>query len=186
MLFSIVFFIILIANLVVVYWRGIGVTLAILAETIGGGLIAAIAFFPSDEKGGLLAVGAQFTALALAGTISGIANMSIAVAISRSLMWRGALIFTSITALLGIIFGVILGGANDTSYIVSSLIAMPSLHQAHMSVAKPSKETENTPSFNPLRSPPSPKVEPNFAAPTSPMQTLPPPLSKVPISAKQT
>jgi uncharacterized protein YjbI with pentapeptide repeats len=124
LIFSIVFFIILIANLAVIYLRGIGVTLAILAETIGGGLIVAIAFFPSDEKGGLLAVGAQFTALALVGTISGIANMSIAVAIERSLMWRGALIFTSITALLGIIFGVILGGANDTSYIVSSLIAI--------------------------------------------------------------
>jgi uncharacterized protein YjbI with pentapeptide repeats len=124
LIFSIVFFIILIANLTVIYWRGIGTALAILAETIGGGLITAIAFFPSDEKGGLLAVGAQFTALALVGTISGIANMSIAVAIARSLMWRGALIFTSITALLGIILGVILGGANDTSYIVSSLIAI--------------------------------------------------------------
>jgi uncharacterized protein YjbI with pentapeptide repeats len=124
LIFSIVFFIILIANLTVIYWRGIGATLAILAETIGGGLIAAIPFFPSGEKGELLALGAQFTTLALAGTISGIANMSIAVAIARSLMWRGALIFTSITALLGIIFGVILGGANYTSYIVSSLIAI--------------------------------------------------------------
>ena len=124
LIFGAVFFVLLIVNLTVIFFRGIGATLAILAEIIVGGLIAAIAFFPSDDKGGLLALGAQFTALALAATISGIANMSIAVAIARSLMWRGALIFTSITALLGIIFGVILGGANYTSYIVSSLIAI--------------------------------------------------------------
>ncbi|NMF60689.1 hypothetical protein [Pseudanabaena yagii] len=106
------------------YLRGIGATLAILLETLACGAIVTSAFLPSTTTGAILAFGAQFTALSLAGTIAGIANMSIAVAIARSLMWRGALIFTSIIALLGIIFGVILGGANDTSYIVSSLIAI--------------------------------------------------------------
>lgn len=123
-IFGIVFSMILIATLTVIYLRGIGATLAILLEILACGAIITSAFLPSDEKGSLLAFGVQFTTLALAGTIAGIANMSIAVAIARSLMWRGALIFTSITALLGIIFGVILGGANDTSYIVSSLIAI--------------------------------------------------------------
>ena len=123
-IFGTVFSIILIATLTVIYLRGIGATLAILLEILACGAIVTSAFLPSTPTGAILAFGAQFTALSLAGTIAGIANMSIAVAIARSLMWRGALIFTSITALLGIIFGVILGGANDISYIVSSLIAI--------------------------------------------------------------
>jgi uncharacterized protein YjbI with pentapeptide repeats len=123
-IFGTVFSIILIATLTVIYLRGIGATLAILLEILACGAIVTSAFLPSTTAGAILAFGAQFTALALAATIAGIANISIAVAIARSLMWRGALIFTSITALLGIIFGVILGGANDTSYIVSSLIAI--------------------------------------------------------------
>jgi uncharacterized protein YjbI with pentapeptide repeats len=121
-IYGTVFAIILIATLTVIYLRGIGATLAILLEILACGAIITSAFLPNDLAE--LAFGAQFTALSVAGTIAGIANMSIAVAIARSLMWRGALIFTSITALLGIIFGVILGGANDTSYIVSSLIAI--------------------------------------------------------------
>ncbi|MGB7444073.1 MAG: pentapeptide repeat-containing protein [Coleofasciculaceae cyanobacterium] len=115
----------LIIFLIVIIWQGLGATLATLAEIVIACLIAALAFFPNNQPG--LLIGAVFTALALAGTMAGVINMAIAIAVGRVMALPKARILTGFLALLGAVLGALLGVKEEEAYPVAGLVAIAAI-----------------------------------------------------------
>jgi uncharacterized protein YjbI with pentapeptide repeats len=122
--FGIVSSITLAIFLIVIFLQGLGATLAALAEIVAACLIAALAFFPENEPGKALIVGAMFTALALAGAIAGIGNMAVAVATGRVMALPKARAFTGFMAFIGAVLGALLGVRHDAAFPVTGLVAL--------------------------------------------------------------
>lgn len=109
--------------LIIIFWRGLGVILATLVDILAAYLITALAFFPSNEVGDNLAIGAQFTALALAGVMASVGNIAVAVALAKIIAMPAALSYIGLIGLIGIIFGVLLGVRSHESVYLAYLQA---------------------------------------------------------------
>ena len=111
--------------LIVIFWRGLGVILAIIAEIIAACLITAIAFFPNEEPGIFLTINAQFTALALAGAIASVINMAVAVALAKVIAIPGTINTIGSIGFIGIVFGILLGvRSNELAYLQAGLTGL--------------------------------------------------------------
>lgn len=112
--------------LIVIYWQGLGVQLATVAGVIAACLIAVIAFADNDT-----AVGAQFTALALAGIIAGIGNIALAIAIAKIIYLKAAFRIMAVTAIVGAVVGALLGISEEAVLVVAipvtSLVAVATI-----------------------------------------------------------
>ncbi|BAY33270.1 pentapeptide repeat protein [Nostoc carneum NIES-2107] len=121
--FGIISLITLAIFLIIIVWQGLGATLATLAEVVAACLIAALAFFPDKEAG--LIIGGQFTALALAGIIAGVANMAIALAIARVIGLPRTVPIAGLMAVIGAVIGALLGVRSKVSaYLTSGVIGL--------------------------------------------------------------
>lgn len=112
--------------LIVIFYQGLGATVVILAELVAA-CLATIALIPNEPTGENLALGAQFTALALAGAMTGIGNLAIAVAIARVIALPQVLASTGIMAVLGAMLGVLLGTKNEPAYLIPGGIALATI-----------------------------------------------------------
>ena len=111
--------------LIVIFWQGLGATLATLAEVVAACLIAALAFLPENEAGRNLVIGAVFTTLALTGVLAGIGNMAVAVAVARVMTLPKARISAGIMAFIGAVLGVLLGvRSHESAYLTAGLIGL--------------------------------------------------------------
>ena len=113
--------------LIVTVSQGFGVILVTLAEIAAACLIAAIAFFPENEAGWNLALGAEFTALGLVGTMAGFCNMAVAVAIARAIALPKVRVLTGLIAFIGILLGALLGVRQEGAYFISGLVALAAI-----------------------------------------------------------
>lgn len=107
--------------LIVIFWQGLGATLAIVAEAVAACLIAAIAFFPANQAGHNLSVGSILTAVTLAGTMAGIGHIAVAVAVERVLALPGARALTLFIALMGAVLGTLFGVKAEESTPLESV-----------------------------------------------------------------
>lgn len=122
--FGFVALITLVIFLIVIFWQGLGATLAIVAEAVAACLIAAIAFFPENQAGHNLSVGSILTAVTLAGTMAGVGHIAVAVAIERILALPGAKALTLFIALIGVVLGTLFGvKAEESTPLESVLVA---------------------------------------------------------------
>ena len=111
--------------LIIIFWRGLRTILAILAEVVTACLIAAVAFFPDEEPGVLLTIGAQFTGLALAGAMASVVNMAVAVALAKVIAMPVSTTSTGFIGFIGIVLGVLLGvRSHALVYLQAGLIAL--------------------------------------------------------------
>lgn len=111
--------------LIIIFWRGFGVTLVTLAEITAACLIAAIAFFPNDQIGLNLAISTKFFVVALAGIIASIINMAIAMALVKVMAITVTIISTVFIGFIGILLGVLLGvRSNALAYLPAGVIAL--------------------------------------------------------------
>jgi uncharacterized protein YjbI with pentapeptide repeats len=128
--FGIISLISLISFLIIIFWQGLGGTLATLAELIAAFLIATLAFLPDTESKLIdsLIVGAVFTVIGLAGSLAGLVNMALAIAIARVMVLpkiRAIIIFM---ASFGIILGALLGVRSQVSaYFISGIVGLAAI-----------------------------------------------------------
>jgi uncharacterized protein YjbI with pentapeptide repeats len=105
--------------------QGIGGLLATSAEILAACLIAIIAFLPNSQAN--LAVDAQFTALAVVGSLAGAGNVAVGVAIARLVpLWNPKFLITLI-ATLGVLLGIVLGTIQELGYAIALPIALASV-----------------------------------------------------------
>ncbi len=124
-LFGVVSLITLAIFLLVIFWQGLGASLATLAEIIAACLIAALAFFPENELGGNLVIGAVFTTLALAGVLAGVVNMAVAVAVGKVMALPATRTITGFMAFIGAVLGALLGvRSQESAYIIAGLVGL--------------------------------------------------------------
>jgi uncharacterized protein YjbI with pentapeptide repeats len=129
-IFGIISLICLISFLIIIFWSGLGATLAILSELIAAFLIAVLAFLPETESKLIdsLIVGAVFTVIGLAGSLAGLVNMALAVAIARVMALPKVRIIMSLMALLGIVLGALLGVRSQVSaYFISVIVGLATI-----------------------------------------------------------
>ncbi|MGH7998807.1 MAG: pentapeptide repeat-containing protein, partial [Brasilonema sp.] len=119
--------------LIVIFWQGLGSTLATLAEVIAACLIAALAFFPENELGRDLIIGAVFTTIALAGGMASVVNTAIAVAVGRIMALPITRAITGFMAFVGAVLGALFGVRAEESasleaifvaFVVAGLVAL--------------------------------------------------------------
>lgn len=125
--FGIISLISLVSFLIIIFWSGLGATLAILSELIAAFLIAVLAFLPETESKLIdsLIVGAVFTVIGLAGSLAGLVNMALAVAIARVMALPKVRIVMTLMALFGIILGALLGvRSQDSAYLISVIVGL--------------------------------------------------------------
>jgi uncharacterized protein YjbI with pentapeptide repeats len=125
-LFEIIAFIILIALLVIVVFRGLSGLLAISIEVVAACAIATIAFLPSSQAN--FADSVKIAALAIAGNLAGAVNMAFGIAVARLVsIWRPK--FPTIcVATLGIVVGIGLGTMQEKiEFLISLPIALTSI-----------------------------------------------------------
>jgi uncharacterized protein YjbI with pentapeptide repeats len=104
--------------LAVILFLGLGTTLVILAETVAALLITVIAILPNHQAN--LAVHVQFTALIIAGSMAGLGNMAVGVAIARLIpLWKPR-VLTGLVGFLGIMVGLALGTKAETGFLIAS------------------------------------------------------------------
>ena len=105
--------------------QGIGGLLATSAEILAACLIATIAFVPNSQAN--LAVDAQFTALAVAGSLAGAGNVAVGIAIARLVpLWKPKFLIT-LVATFGILLGIVLGTVQELGYAIALPIALASV-----------------------------------------------------------
>jgi uncharacterized protein YjbI with pentapeptide repeats len=107
--FGIIVLITLLALFIVISGYGLGITLAILTTLVSTILVVALALFPENEASNNLVIGAVFSTFALAGMLTGLMNMAVAVAVARIMALPAPRTCTTFTALIGVLFGVLLG-----------------------------------------------------------------------------
>jgi uncharacterized protein YjbI with pentapeptide repeats len=106
--------------LIIIVWQGLGGTLATLAEIVAAFLVAALAFFPENEVGRHLVIGAVFTTIALVGVLAGVGNMAVAVAVARVMALPGVRSLTGLMAFFGAVFGALLGVRSEESAFLTA------------------------------------------------------------------
>ncbi|MBD2472269.1 pentapeptide repeat-containing protein [Nostoc sp. FACHB-145] len=112
----------LIIFLAVILYQGLSITLVVLTGVVIACLVATMAFLPTSM--GTLASGAQWTALALAGVMTGFSILAVATAISRVVERFWISVLTSILAVLGALLGVLFGTNNESAYLITVGIAL--------------------------------------------------------------
>lgn len=113
------------ALLAIAVLQGIGGLLATSAEILAACLIAIIAFLPNSQAD--LAVDAQFTALAITGSLAGAGNVAVGVAVARLVpLWNPKFLITLI-ATLGVLLGIVLGTVQELGYAIALPIALASV-----------------------------------------------------------
>ncbi|MBW4671090.1 MAG: pentapeptide repeat-containing protein [Cyanomargarita calcarea GSE-NOS-MK-12-04C] len=128
--FGIISLISLVSFLIIIFWSGLGGTLAILSEVIAAFLIAVLAFLPETESKLIdsLIIGAVFTVIALAGSLAGLVNMALTVAIARVMALPRVRIITASMALFGIVVGALLGVRSQVSaYFISVIVGLAAI-----------------------------------------------------------
>jgi uncharacterized protein YjbI with pentapeptide repeats len=128
--FGIISLISLISFLIIIFWQGLGSTLAILSEVITAFLIAILAFLPETESQLIdsLIVGAVFTVIGLAGSLAGLVNMALAIAIARVMTLPKVRFIIIFMALFGIILGALLGVRSQPSaWIISGIVGLAAI-----------------------------------------------------------
>jgi hypothetical protein len=129
-LFGIISVITLITFLVIILWQGLGAIVAILAEVIAAFLIIVLAFLPETEGQVIdsLIIGTIFTVIALAGTLAGLVNMGLAVAVVRVMTLPGMQSVTGFMALFGIVLGALLGvRSHPSAYVVAGIVGLAAI-----------------------------------------------------------
>jgi uncharacterized protein YjbI with pentapeptide repeats len=125
--FGIISLISLISFLIIIFWQGLGSTLAILSEVIAAFLIAILAFLPETDSKTLI-VGAVFTVIGLAGSLAGLVNMALAIAIARVMTLPKVRFIIIFMGLLGIILGALLGVRSQPSaYFISGIVGLAAI-----------------------------------------------------------
>ncbi len=125
--FGIVSLITLAIFLIVIFFQGLGATLATLAEVVAACIITALAFFPESAQD--LSIGALFTTVALAGAMAGVGNMAVAVAIGRVMALPGARAFTGVMASIGTVLGTLLGvRSQESAYLIAGFVSLELVH----------------------------------------------------------
>ena len=128
--FGVVSLITLAIFLIVIFFQGLGTTLATLAEVVAACLIAALAFFPEKEPQTDFdrIVGAVLAALALAGAMAGVGNMAVAVAIGRVMALPGARALTGVMASIGTGLGTLLGvRSQQSAYLIAGFVSLAAI-----------------------------------------------------------
>jgi uncharacterized protein YjbI with pentapeptide repeats len=120
LLFLVTFFIVMVI-------KGLEITIVTLSEVIAACLIGAIAFFPENSTGSNLALGANFTALALIGVMAAVGNVAVAVAISRLIDFPKIKGSIGIIAFFGIVLGSLFGVREEAGFIVSTFVGIASI-----------------------------------------------------------
>jgi uncharacterized protein YjbI with pentapeptide repeats len=126
-LFGVISLITLAIFLIVIFFQGLGTTLATLAVVVAACLIAALAFFPEKEPRTDFhrIVDAVLAALALAGAIAGVGNMAVAVAVGRVMALPKTRALTAIIALIGAVFGVLCGvRSQESAYLTAGFVGL--------------------------------------------------------------
>jgi uncharacterized protein YjbI with pentapeptide repeats len=128
-LFGIIYLISLINFLIIVFQTGLGGTFAISSEIVAACLITFLAFVPETETENKLTssliAGAVFTVISLAGSIAGLINMALAVAIARVIALPKVRIITSLMAIFGIVLGALLGvRSHSSAYLISVIVGL--------------------------------------------------------------
>jgi uncharacterized protein YjbI with pentapeptide repeats len=111
--------------LAIVTLRGLGGLLAISVEIVAACSIAAIAFMPKSQSN--IAVDILFTALAIAGNLSGAVNMAIGIAVARLVSIWHPKFPTIFVGTFGIVFGIGLGARQEIEFLISLPIALTSI-----------------------------------------------------------
>ena len=106
----------------VVSGRGLGTTLAVLAEVGIAAAVLAMALFPDSQAD--LAVDVKFTVLVIAGALAGTINQALAIAAARTMTLRVAMTFAGVAALVGAVLGVLLGAREVAAYPIAALVAL--------------------------------------------------------------
>ncbi|MBE9004901.1 pentapeptide repeat-containing protein [Fortiea sp. LEGE XX443] len=111
--------------LIIILWQGLGLLLATLAEVVAACSIILLALLPENEIGNASAVGAILAILALAGSIAGVVNMALAVAVARVMALPGIVNLTGVIAVLGGVLGALLGVRSQvTAYLMAGLVGL--------------------------------------------------------------
>ncbi len=132
---AIFYLITLISFLIIILWKGLGAKLTTLSVLIASFLIALLAFLPEEsELAKMLSIGAVFTLVALAGSLPGLVNMALAVAIARVMALPKVRIVMVSMALFGIVLGASFGLRTDetkdltyldfTYFIISEMVSL--------------------------------------------------------------
>ena len=122
--FGVIVLITLVILFIVVSGYGLGVTLAILTTVVSTMLVIALALFPENETGENLVIGAVFSTIALAGMLTGLINMAVAVAVARIMALPAPRTFTTFMAVIGILLGVLFGVRTENNNTQASLMAL--------------------------------------------------------------
>ncbi|WP_414575253.1 pentapeptide repeat-containing protein [Anabaena sp. CCY 9402-a] len=111
--------------LIIILWQGLGLILATLAEVVAACAIILLALFPENEIGTSSAVGAILVILAIAGSIVGVMNMALAVAVARAMVLPGIVNLTGLIAVIGAFVGALLGVRSQVSaYIMAGIVGL--------------------------------------------------------------
>ena len=106
----------------IVLFVGLGTTLITFAEIIAALLITIISILPPSQAD--LAIDVQFTALVTVGSMAGVGNMAVGLAIARLIpLWKPR-ILTGIVAFLGLVIGILLGTVEASGYLIASPVVL--------------------------------------------------------------
>jgi len=102
--------------------RGLGATLAILAELGVTAAMTAMALFPDAQAD--LALDVNFTILVIIGTMAGTINQALALAVARTMALPGAIALTGFAALVGTVLGILFGAREAAAFPIAVLVAI--------------------------------------------------------------
>ncbi|NEO84423.1 MAG: low-complexity protein [Spirulina sp. SIO3F2] len=122
--FGVAALIILLFCLAVTLLQGLGLTLVVIAEAIVAVLIAIMAIVPDASVH--LATDAQFTVLAIASSMAGVINTSIATALARAIKLVFPRTLILIVVSIGISFGVLFGVREIWGYPIAAFVGVSS------------------------------------------------------------
>ncbi|MEO0646139.1 MAG: pentapeptide repeat-containing protein [Cyanobacteria bacterium J06650_10] len=124
-LFGVIVAVLLVLYGFIVVRKGLGGALITFLEVVVAGLVAAIAFFPEHETGMALVVGANFSILALGGTLAGMGHVAVAIALAGTMELPKPKFWVITLAVFGLILGVLFGiRENELGYLIAGLIGL--------------------------------------------------------------
>lgn len=108
--------------LLVIILKGLGITLLTIAELLAAFLVAAMAIFPNNQAN--LAVDAQFTVLAITGSIAGVINAAIGLVIAKLIDVPKFAFLTGIITVIGALLGILFGVTELQGYPVAIIFTL--------------------------------------------------------------
>lgn len=117
--------VILLILFITILWQGLGLLLATLAEVLAACSIIVLALLPENDIGNSSAVAVVLVILAMAGSIVGVVNMALALAIAKVMVLPGIVSLTGVIAVLGGVLGALLGVRSQVSaYLMAGLVGL--------------------------------------------------------------